>query len=415
MTLPLQQPEKELESDRDKEIQLYLNSPEFHPEYEKKYEIFTEKYNKDFPDQHDIKRREKVWFLFWEEVITCQLRKEYDEKKATLEKEYSRKKKHENSQPRKDDRPQQNSKDRLKRRSSSGKDSDRFEKYHKVNDDGTNRSLQEDGNEIEFKLHRNKDENVHGNEKEFKPNRSKYENLDKPLKIPDGAGGEFTLQETVSLLNDIAPYIGILSAACEVLCEKIRDSWSDRSKLCKLFEDEDCRFVMKNVIDKVRELSGQAEPGIYSRKLKLAGLQGSWLLNFVSLDEDPKYFGLNVEEIAKFTYDMDPSAIIQVVKNALTSRGIVNPSEVKVTLVYEAISSVHVNMALESEEKSHPGYEEQAPVEKVANWNVDDIGDVRTSQVWLTGELDDLIKNLGKSKPSGSSLRDDRLLHKRGW
>ena len=479
-------------------------------------------------------RREKMWCMFWEEVITCQLKDEYDEKKATLEKLYSRKKKHENNQPRKDDRPQQNSKDKLKRKSSSGKTSDSCKKYYKVNDDGTRRSLQEDGDEREFrpKHHHNKDEN-----------------LDKPLKIPDGAGGEFTLQETVSLLNDIAPYIGAMGTACEMLCHKMKSSWYDKSKLCKLFEDEHCRSVMKNVVDKARELSGNAGTGMYSRKLKLASLQGSCLLyhtrlarngarnhgtvspppvgylpsglthtlspvgppscapsrqalpqsasnpavlqeaqpptsvatpttaptpseaplarpllcsssqspvssprllqqeadaTALSITAPPRKEGkpdelpykddtcvrriisdqrsevhsstasaaLGINEIAKITYNMEPAHIIQVIKYALTARGIVNPSEVKVTEVYKAISSAHVGMALESEKNSLLGCKEQAPMEKVAKWNLDDSGDVHSSQAWLTGELDDLIKNLGKSKPSGSSLRDDEPLQK---
>ncbi|XP_064092432.1 uncharacterized protein LOC135205593 [Macrobrachium nipponense] len=65
-----------LEKKRDKELQLYIDTPMIHPLYDKKYRLFMKKYKKDFPEKINQSHVKKLWKKYWlvnvKEFLSCE-------------------------------------------------------------------------------------------------------------------------------------------------------------------------------------------------------------------------------------------------------------------------------------------------------------------------------------------------------
>ncbi|XP_066970448.1 glutamic acid-rich protein-like isoform X2 [Macrobrachium rosenbergii] len=378
----------EMDKEQKRELELYISSPEFHPEFEQKYSIFMEQYKAKYPRRNDIEHSNKLWEELWRDLITLLLKEEYDAKKQDLEKEYKDKKEKAfkpKAIPSQDSREKENKQDSAKqeRRSSESqkrksstdnRDNDRvkYRRDERSSDVGRRRMNQnkdEDGlrgrthqrnrNEDSDKGRRqqyNRNEECsrdsfgrghqyldheekssrdggmqqNSNKEEF--NKGKMQKSSFPV---DDTESSTDMRETINLLQELCPSLGVLGPAAQLLMRKISVCLSDGQELSELVQNEDNKMILMRLLEKAEAM-----------KIRLSTNHALQLLNIASLPaENPKYYGLNIENIAKMTYNMDPAFIVQCIKNALTAQDVYNASEKDVSDIYIAVTSAHFGIA----------------------------------------------------------------------
>ncbi|XP_068210826.1 uncharacterized protein [Palaemon carinicauda] len=536
----------ELEKEQERELELYISSPEFHPEYEQKYSIFMEQYKVQYPERTDMEHSNKLWEEFWKELITLLLQEEYDGKKQNLEKEYKQKKeKASKATPSQDSRNKENKQDegnqerRLgesqKRKSSTddrdgnrekyrrderssdvgrgrmnqsrNEDNDKGERnqlnrneqssrdahgrgqqYHgpgenssrfgglqqnslsmlvglqqnssstlgglQQNSSSTLRGLQQNSSSTLGGLQQNSSSTLGGLQQNssstfgglqpnssstfgglqqnssvkfgwlqqnsssrfsaLQPNSNKEElSLDRRQEsnLSMDNSGE-NMGEAVTLLQELCPSLGVLGPAAQLLMRKISVCGSDGQALSKLMQDEDHKMILRRLSEKALGVSQMYGSGTQAMKLRMASTQALKLLNMTPVpSENQKYYGLDIEGIAKLTYNMDPSYIVQCIKNALNTEGITNASEQDVTDIYVAVTSAHFGIAYsKSGETSQPktqdiGQREISLKRGRPGWDDEAITPKRAEASWSGKQFGGNSKDFAQSRLSG--VRDE--------
>ncbi|XP_064092651.1 uncharacterized protein LOC135205675 [Macrobrachium nipponense] len=362
----------EMDEEQKQELELYTSSPEFHPEFEQKYSIFMEQYNAHCPDRSDVEHANKLWGEFWKNLLTLQLQEEYNAKKQDLKNEYQDKKEkaykgkgtlsqdsREKENKQDDTKQERRSSESQKRKSSTDNRDNHREKYRRDerSSDVGRRRMNQNRNEDSYKGRRQqysrsefsrdslgRGHQYHGHEKSsryggMQQNSNKEEfNKGRTKKSSSVVGSKESstdMQETIHILKKLCPSLGVVGSAAQLLMSKISICSCDRQELSKLVQDDDNKMILMMLLEKAQAM-----------KLRLPSNHVLTLLNLASLPaEKPKYYGLNIENIAKMTYNMDPSYIVQCIKNALTAQGINNASEKDVSDIYAAVTSAHFDIA----------------------------------------------------------------------
>lgn len=328
--------EDDLKREHDRELKLYIEMPEVHPEYEQKYSIFIDQYRRQFPGRHDMNHSDKLWRVFWKELVTGILQEEYQKKREGLRIEFMH--------------PVLNKQEAkpsasTKRKSTDERYDHKGKKSQRIDEQLTNvnkgRSMQS-------------------------------RNMDRAGLLQALQDSEdVDMREALDLLQEISPDLGILGPAVKLLMEKIRSSWSNKKEVNALLQDKDNGMVLQMVSEKAKSLSERSAPGPYTLKLELASMQALKLINYhqpVHKEEKLHDFdvnkvahglevnnishGLDVNKVARATYNKDPAYIIQFIKNALLFEGIKNATNDDVTDIYVAVTSAHFAMAYSKPEES---------------------------------------------------------------
>ncbi|XP_064092652.1 uncharacterized protein LOC135205676 [Macrobrachium nipponense] len=453
----------EMDKEQERELELYINSPEFHPEYEQKYSIFMEQYKVQYPERSDMEHSNNLWEEFWKELITLLLQEEYDTKKQDLEKVYKDKKEKAcKGTPSRDSREKENQQDEAKqgrkssesqKRKSSTDNRDnhrekscRSERSSDVGRGTMNQNRNEDG--LRGRTHqrnRNEDSDTgrkqqynrseefsrdsvraghqylgqekssnyggmqqNSNKEEFNKGRMQQSS------VPGGNKESSTtdMRETINLLQELCPSLGVLGPAAQLLMRKITVCWSDRQELGKLVQNEDSKLILMRLSEKALGVSQMYGSGPQAMKLRLASSHALKLLNTASLPvENSKFYGLNIEDLAKMTYNMDPAYIVQCIKSALTAQGIYNASEKEVTDIYVAVTSAHFGIAYsKSGEAAQPKTQESRQGDSGLlkrgrpGWNDDDDEGSRPKRVgasWLGSDLGVNSSNVTQGRQTG--------------
>ncbi|XP_068210827.1 uncharacterized protein [Palaemon carinicauda] len=367
----------ELEKELEQQIDLYVNSPEFHPEYEQRYSIFIEQYRNQYPNWTNTEHFDKLWEEFWKELITSLLQEEYAAKKQTIEKDFNDEKEkalkstsiqdYKNSEKKRDEDRKERRISESQKRKSEDRDSCR-EKYRRVEksfdedrkreyqsrDEDRGKTHQLDRNEelsrdsygmgqyhsLEENLNRYGRLQLSSDTAEFSSNRRQESNF------PTDNIDESYMREAVSLLEELCPSLGVLGPAAEFLMRQISLCGSDRRELSKLVQDEDNKMILKRLSEKALGVSQIYGSGPQAMRLRLASTHALKLLNLTSVpSENQKYYGLDIVGIAKLTYNIEPSFIVQCIRNALNTKGITNASEKDVAEIYDAVTAAHFGIS----------------------------------------------------------------------
>ncbi|KAK7076553.1 hypothetical protein SK128_005826 [Halocaridina rubra] len=391
--LDFQQKLDNLKSQYDKELQLYFDMPEIHPEYEQKYDVFIDEYRKQFPGKYDLAHADRLWKTFWKAILTSKLKIEYDKKVDDLigeEKEMSsnvtmmseqtkidnetvsvsRKRKsldydtlrakipkndygdHNEASYISNDQPYQGiSLDpREKSLNVSPPDSRRDFSHHERFCKGT--ACNSTHSHVGLQQSQVKTQN-----EDFVRDREPNSTL-----ITDS----FTMEETLLILDQVSSDLGILAPALKILVGKLQNCLNNPLEFCRIVQDSDNEMVLKMVSDKLQTLSKNPGLGDYAFKLHLASVQTLKILDYrktLPQEKGTRHYGLNIDKLAADTYNKDPTFTIRHIKKALEMAGVASATNDDITDIYVAVTSAHFNIAYKNPEE-----EEKAPT----NYKLDD-------------------------------------------
>ncbi|XP_064092672.1 uncharacterized protein LOC135205686 [Macrobrachium nipponense] len=296
---------RELNIEHDRDFELYLQTPEIHPEYDCQYVLFREQYQQKYPGELDEEKYMNLWKTFWKVVVTEMLKDEYDEKRKVLDIEYKL-------------HCDKTSKEHVKHKSSRKRDDFQKEK------------------DCKRALTHNEDGKI----------------LTKSV-TPDG-DEEFFVDKTLRLLTEVSPALGILEPMFIQLKKEIEHCQCDRAKLCKLFEDEERKLILKRISEKAKKLSEITKDSgseKYVVKLQLASVQALKLVEYATSgskkqgSEKQSYYGIDIESVAKATYNKTNADIIQSIKDLLAVKGIRDIQDDDLSSIYDAVVLAHMKLA----------------------------------------------------------------------
>ena len=293
-----------MEREFKEELELYTQTPEIHPDYEEKLILFKKFYRVRYGSKQEDEEFETQWKAFWRKGITQILRKEYSMRKKALDLEHSGK-------------LERQAEEILKYKSPEGPS-----KAQKTLAAGENDHSPRNSNEL-----------------------------------PVGDKDLF-VEESLRLLKEVAPFLGELSSSVQCLLKKINDCSSDYGKICKIFETEENRSILKEVSQKSKELAEVKEESWSEKqvlKFQLVSIQTLKLLKWALSYEKPKHFGLDIENIARLTYNKNPAYIIQTIKDLLSFKDINETSKEDISEIYKDVLSAHVDISLEDSGKDLEG------------------------------------------------------------
>ncbi|XP_068211099.1 uncharacterized protein [Palaemon carinicauda] len=150
-----------------------------------------------------------------------------------------------------------------------------------------------------------------------------------------------------SSLEEICLDVGLLGPFALELFKEIRACWPDRAKVTEILSCKEKKDLLELISGKARKLSEEATSESCKIKYQLASINISKLLDFrESFNEKEKYLGLDVNKMARMTFNKGSHFTAQYIKSALFLEGIVNPSEEDLTRIFEAVIGLHFSMAV---------------------------------------------------------------------
>ncbi|XP_068210841.1 uncharacterized protein [Palaemon carinicauda] len=283
---------KELKLECDRDLELYIQTPEIHPDYDCQHVLFRKQYQQTYPGEIDDKKFKSLWKAFWREVVTRTIKDEYVKKRKVLDIGYG---------------------------------------LHQTN-----------ASEEETKL------SSSGNKKDFQEGKDDKCSLDCNDDVEVGsqavttaAGDEICLDETLKLLEEVSPILGMFGRSFIQLKKEIDCCHEDHTKLCELFKDEDRKLILKRMSEKAKQLSEMAKTIGSDRhliKLQLASVQALKLLDYVSSgSQDKNFFGLDIKALAQETLNKKSAYVMKSIKDMLAFKGIKDVKRDAIIRIYDAV------------------------------------------------------------------------------
>ncbi|XP_068211219.1 uncharacterized protein [Palaemon carinicauda] len=332
---------EDLKREHERERKLYLELPEVHPEYEEKYRVFLEQYKTHYPGRNDADHRNKLWMLFWKELVSSMLETAYKKKREILEVEYFRS--HGNEQS-------ETETSSLKRKApSDGRGSNKYPRSEEFDQSrpGTSSSnvtpLSQGVSSGNVQTTRHYNQGVSSlsssQPSSFPSASSAISQLNSSTCV--------AIPQAVAVINEVCDYLGELGPAIRVVLQKVHAVNMDPLQTGKIFTDSDNAMILKIAASKMKEVSEKYTSPI-KEKLALACYQAKQLLELpASLHQAQKkpHHGLDIKKVARATFDKDPAFIVQFIKNALLYEGVENPSQDDISDIFVTITNTHFSMA----------------------------------------------------------------------
>ncbi|KAK7069536.1 hypothetical protein SK128_008253, partial [Halocaridina rubra] len=390
--------EKALKEDHAKELKLFIDVPEVHPDFENKYRIFSERYELQFPGKNDSTHKEQKWLEFWKVVVTGLQELQWEEKIQNL------KVLHRLQEPSKRDL-----KDVPSKRKSSTLRGDEAHKKHARTERETNLIPDLRGSNIKGRSGTKRDEDLgkdsdarerrnstgyHGGKtKETRSSSTRIRSSDRKFRFGKDNSGSlstvssaisesldgFSMEKALESIQQVRSKLGVLSPALKIVIEKVYESGINSRKSVNILTENDTLLLidmcikrldsldswtseeeremimlassraclLKKYLDlKIKEfteLDSEAEaitPAILNKK------NPPKVGSFARSDSNTFVDGIDVSKIARATHNKGTVATIEFIKNALAYEGIANPSTEQINNIYLQVSKVHFQMTL---------------------------------------------------------------------
>ncbi|XP_064092448.1 uncharacterized protein LOC135205603 isoform X2 [Macrobrachium nipponense] len=335
---------EDLKREHERERKLYLELPEVHPEYEEKYRVFLDQYKTHYPGRNDAEHRNKLWMLFWKELVSSMLETAYKKKREILEMEYLRSQGGEQSEV-------ETSSLKRKAPSDSGKGSSKFPRSEEFDQSRPGTSS---GNMVSLSQGLTSS-NVQTTRSHYSQGASSLSSQPSAFLGASSSSSQFSqtssssvsVPQAVAIINEVCECLGDLSPAIRLVLQKIHAVNMDPLLTGKVFTDSDNAMIMKIAAAKMKEASEKYTSPI-KEKLVLASYQAMQLLEMPAAmppAQKKPYHGLDIQKVARATFDKDPAFIVQFIKNALLYEGVENPSQDDISDIFVTITNTHFSMA----------------------------------------------------------------------
>ena len=305
--------EVSLQNLHNEDYTLYLSTPEVHPDYSSSRLLFENQYKERYGSQGSGEEREKLWEIFWSELINDQKEEEWQVKRENLVKKYEADflKEHQCFCPDSD----------------SSSDSDIFILSEKITPSKPNQSTSTASAPVTV------------SSTDSSPVTAQSASSIKDL------ASDFSLSESLHLLSEVCDSLGeFFGSLMRVVIGRVRQFSNTREAFLYLGEADTVKLLQMTA-EKIREASVSAE-GSYKSKLLYCDQTIQQLIDYASENIVKATKTLDINELAKATLHKEASVIVAMIKQTLKSYGIKDPSQETVYKVYSEIASLHLKAAL---------------------------------------------------------------------
>lgn len=159
---------------------------------------------------------------------------------------------------------------------------------------------------------------------------------------------KFTIEGTLSLLEKMNTYLGMLGPAIVAIVESARNAGTTTREALAIFTDEENVVLINMILDKLKIFLPSAPANLCSTIMRTI----NWTKELLEQAKNPPKeteANLNLEAIAKASLGKDSAFILNLIKTALAYEGIKSLSKEEINKIFMKVCSMHFEMAMKKE------------------------------------------------------------------
>ncbi|XP_068210862.1 serine-rich adhesin for platelets-like isoform X2 [Palaemon carinicauda] len=319
------------------DYQVFLDSPEVHPDYEASYEMFEQYYRQRYGNQGTKELHETVWNLFWEEIIHDKEKEEWIVKREGLLKQFEINGKQNCKCASKE------SVEVLELMSESDTSSDVI-----IIEDETSSSSKcvPSGSSASCITNQSSSSNSKDKIGSRQAPTSDNDKVDNSvvLSVPFDKDLDFSLTESLHILGEVCETLvgEFFGSLMKKVIRRLRE-FSNTKEAFQYIGEEDTIKLLEMAAVKVKDASVTAEGSDKSKLIYCSHVLRKLIDHASSTSSHAK---INIGQIAKATMNQEISVVLGVIREKLKECGIKDPSLETVRQVYSEVSSLNLKAAL---------------------------------------------------------------------
>ncbi|XP_064093022.1 uncharacterized protein LOC135205797 isoform X2 [Macrobrachium nipponense] len=328
--------EKTMKEMHTADYQVFLDSPEVHPDYDSSYLMFEQCYQQRYGNKNSNENRQSVWTMFWAELVHDQEKEEWTVKREGLLKQFENDRK--------------NCKCASEIEESLGKENECSSDSSDVifiSESISSNSQSPPSASGAFCLANPSSSVANDSEGVRKPQTSASRNMEDNgallLNLTSEKDLDPLLSESLIILDEVCDSLGeFFGSLLKKVIGRVKE-FSDTREAFLYLGKEDTIKLLEMTEEKIRSASITAE-GSQKNKLFYGGQLIKRLISYASQASTCSEF--DISQLAKATMNRDTSFVLNMIRERMKTHGIKNPPVDAVRQVYSEVSSWRLKTVL---------------------------------------------------------------------